>query len=107
MFDKLPAVGQGLTCKFPRGNEPFQIMTRLLEECGELAQEVNRWEGSGIKREKYGEPDRVPLAEEASHVLRSVMQLVQYYGLEDEVAAALAGTYERLKHDGFIAEDIV
>jgi NTP pyrophosphatase (non-canonical NTP hydrolase) len=104
MFDKLASVSEGLTCKFPRGNEPFQLMTRLLEECGELAQEVNRWEGSGIKREKYHEPDRMRLAEEASHVLRSVMQLVQYYQLEDEVAAALAGTYERLKQAGFIAE---
>jgi NTP pyrophosphatase (non-canonical NTP hydrolase) len=33
-------------------------MTRLLEECGELAKEVNHFEGTGIKRQKYGEPDK-------------------------------------------------
>jgi NTP pyrophosphatase (non-canonical NTP hydrolase) len=32
-------------------------MTRLLEESGELAQQVNHFEGAGVKREKYGEPD--------------------------------------------------
>ena len=102
MLDKLPLVSRGLTRKFPRGDDPFQLMTRLLEECGELAQEVNRFEGSGIKREKDGAPDRTRLAEEASHVLRCVVQIVQYYEIEPEVGAALEGTYERLRQAGFI-----
>ncbi len=102
MFDKLPLVSQGLTRKFPRGNDPFQLMTRLLEECGELAQEVNRFEGSGIKRDKYGAPDRTQLAEEAQHVLRCVVQIIQYYGIEAEVTTSLEGTYERLRQAGFI-----
>lgn len=107
MFDKLPLVSSGLTRKVPHGNEPFQLMTRLLEECGELAQQVNRFEGSGIKREKYGEPDRIQLAEEVSHVLRGMMQIIQYYHIEQEVTAALEGTYKRLKQDGFIEEPLL
>jgi len=29
--------------KFPRGVEPYQMATRLLEECGEVAVEINLW----------------------------------------------------------------
>lgn len=37
---------------FPKGVEPYQMATRLLEECGEVAAEINLWEDSGIKRKK-------------------------------------------------------
>jgi len=39
-FDQLQAVARGFSQRFPEGDDPFQIMTRLLEECGELAQQV-------------------------------------------------------------------
>jgi hypothetical protein len=38
MMDKLNAVTKDLNRRFSDGNEPFQIMTRLLEKCGELAE---------------------------------------------------------------------
>lgn len=50
--------------RFPNGVEPFQMATRLLEECGEVAAEINHWQGSGIKRQKYGEPSKEALANE-------------------------------------------
>ncbi len=28
---------------FPRGVEPYQMIARLMEECGEVASEVNLW----------------------------------------------------------------
>lgn len=37
MYEKLLAITHGLNRRFPDGNHPFQIMTRLLEESGELA----------------------------------------------------------------------
>lgn len=37
MLEKLFAITRGLMHRFPYGNDPFQIMTRLLEESGELA----------------------------------------------------------------------
>jgi NTP pyrophosphatase (non-canonical NTP hydrolase) len=40
-LEQLPALAQAL-CKRFGGGEPFQIITRLLEECGELAQEVSQ-----------------------------------------------------------------
>jgi NTP pyrophosphatase (non-canonical NTP hydrolase) len=102
MWDKLWTTSEGLTRKFPQGNEPFQIMTRLLEECGELAQEVNHWEGSGLKHQKHGAPNKAKLADEVQHVLRCALQVAQYYEVEDELAASAEGTYQRLKRDGFV-----
>lgn len=37
MWNKLRATSHATNLAFPNGNTPFQIMTRLLEECGELA----------------------------------------------------------------------
>jgi hypothetical protein len=70
-FDRLLCNVAGLNAKFPNGNGPFQIMTRLCEEAGELAQAVNHLERSGIKVEKYGRPDLAHLADEVHHVLRA------------------------------------
>lgn len=33
-------LASGMNARFPEGNEPYQIMTRLLEECGEVAKEA-------------------------------------------------------------------
>ena len=44
--------------RFPDGVEPYQMGTRLLEECGEVAAEICHWEGSGVKRIKRGEPSK-------------------------------------------------
>lgn len=50
-------------------------MTRLAEECGELAKEVNHWEGSGAKHKKHGEPCREKLAHEIRNVLTCAAQV--------------------------------
>jgi NTP pyrophosphatase (non-canonical NTP hydrolase) len=63
-IDKLVAISAGYMRLFPEGNDPFQILARLLEECGELAQQVHHFEDCGVKRAKYGEPDREHLAKE-------------------------------------------
>ena len=68
----------------------------MLEECGELAQQVNHFESSGIKRQKYGEPDRARLAKEVQDVLISALALVDYYHLEPELAAQIESSYQRL-----------
>ena len=43
-MDKLYKITKGIGKRFPEGVEPFQIVTRILEECGEVASEVNHWE---------------------------------------------------------------
>ena len=102
--DELTAVTRGLSRRFPEGNDPFKIMTCLLEESGELAQQVNHFEGTGVKREKYGQPDRARLANELKGVLINALRVAQYYGVEDELRASLATTYGRLLAEGYIQE---
>lgn len=102
LMERLMVVSVGLARRFPNHNDPFQIMTRLLEECGELAEQVNHFEGTGVKREKYGEPDKVKLAKEIQDVLRCALQVAQYYGIEKELQASIEQSYQRLKAEGFI-----
>ncbi len=102
--DELRAVVLGLRRRFPRGDDPFQIMTCLLEEAGELAQQVNHFEDTGVKREKYGPPDRVRLANEVKGVLINALRLAQYYGIERELRAQVSASYARLVAEGYLQE---
>ena len=101
-FEKLLAIVNGLTKKFPDGNEPFQIITRLCEESGELAKEVNHFEKTGIKIQKYGQPDPQDLANEVQHVIRSALAIAQYYNVGDYLDKSIDATFQKLTVDGFI-----
>jgi NTP pyrophosphatase (non-canonical NTP hydrolase) len=79
-------------------------MTRVLEECGEVAKEVNNREGSGVKRLKNGEPSRENLAHEIRQSLTALAQLAVYYGVENELEADIEITIEKMKREGLIAE---
>ena len=68
-MDRLYKMVKGYYKRFPLGVEPFQMVTRLLEECGEVASEVNHFESTGIKRLKYGEPSKDALASEIKQAL--------------------------------------
>ncbi len=102
MLDKLLPITKGLNRRFATGNEPFQIATRLLEECGELAKEINHFEGCGIKREKYGEPDKAHLAKEIQDVMRVALQVALYYHVEDELASSIEQAYQKMQAEGLI-----
>ena len=104
MLEKPWLIAKGVVHRFPEGDDPFQIMTRLLEECGELAQQVNHFEGCGVKRAKHGEPDREALATEIRQALIGVLQIAVYYGIEREVEQSLERSYQRLKQEGHIEE---
>jgi NTP pyrophosphatase (non-canonical NTP hydrolase) len=91
--------------RFPDGNDPFRILTRLLEECGELAQQVNHFEDCGIKRQKHGEPDRDDLAKEIRDVLTAALDLAHHYGVHSELAASIDLVYARMQTEGLIVEE--
>ena len=99
-LEKPYAICRGLNRRFAAGNAPFQTMTRLLEECGELAEQVNHFEGKGVKREKHGEPDKAKLAKEVQDVLRGALQVAMYCGIEEQVKASIEKTYQRVKEEG-------
>lgn len=88
-MDKLYLLAKVHTNRFPDGNEPFQIVTRILEECGEVASEVNHFERSGIKIKKHGEPSRTHMADEIKQAINALVQLAQYYGLESELEQSI------------------
>lgn len=106
MLDKLILITKGLNRRFADGNHPYQIATRLLEECGELAKEINHFESAGVKREKYGEPDKAHLAKEVQDVIRAALQVALHYQIEEELAASIENSYQRMVEEGWIEETI-
>lgn len=96
---KLYDIAAGHTERFPKGNEPYQIVTRILEECGEVASEVNHFERSGIKSQKHGEPSKQKLADEIKQAMSCLAQLIQYYGIETEFENSLNISLERIAQE--------
>ncbi len=76
------------------------IVTRLAEECGEVAAEVNHFQGVGVKVEKLGAPDRTKLAKEIHQVMTVALQLSIYYGVQAELERSVDESYRRV-----VAED--
>ncbi|NJK43176.1 MAG: hypothetical protein HC933_01940 [Pleurocapsa sp. SU_196_0] len=103
-LEKIPALAEALHVRFG-GREPFQIVTRLLEECGELAQEVNHFEGGETKLQKHGTPSKEKFAKEVMDVLRLVFQVVAYYKLEPELNETIQKTYQRCVTENLINQE--
>jgi len=99
-MEKLYKMAEGYWKRYPKGIEPFQMATRLLEECGEIASEINLWEDTGIKIVKHGEPQKEVLAGEIKQALVALMQIAMYYKVEDELEASINGSLERMEKEG-------
>ena len=97
-MEKLFELARCYTSRFPEGNTPYQIVTRLLEECGEVASEVNHFEASGIKLQKKGPPSKEALACEIKQAINALIQLTQYYGVEQELTDSIDASI-RKRHD--------
>ncbi len=104
-FIHLIEAAAGMRRRFPDGNNIYQTMTFLLEECGELAQQVNHFEGSGIKMQKYGTPDRARLVTEIRQAMLVLAQVALHYGVEQELAQAIENHWQRLVNEGWIDID--
>lgn len=88
--------------RFPEGVEPYQMATRLLEECGEIATEINLWENSGVKRQKHGDPKKEDIANEIRQAMVELVKIAQYYHVEDELDASIQTSLARSKAEGLI-----
>ena len=102
MIDKLYKIAEALNVRFADGNDPFKIVTRLAEECGEVAAEVNHFEGMGVKADKLGAPDGKKLAKELAQVIGAVLHLAMYYSVQDELATYVDQTYRRVISEGLV-----
>lgn len=103
-FDKLLLAVDGYNKKYPNGNHPFQIITRLCEEAGELASAVNHFEDMGAKTLKHGLPDKKVLAKEIQDVIRTALSVARYYEVEQELKDAIDQSYRTKIDEGYIVE---
>ena len=88
--------------RFPEGVQPFQMATRLLEECGEIASEINLWEASGIKRQKHGDPKKEDIANEIRQAMVELVKIAQYYHVKEELEASIQTSLAQSKAEGLI-----
>lgn len=88
--------------RFPKGVEPYQMATRLLEECGEIAAEINLWEDSGIKRLKHGEPKKEDIANEIRQSIVELFKIAKYYGVEKELEQSIEDSISISRGEGLI-----
>lgn len=103
-MNRIYKINQGLRNLFPNGEDPFQMVTRLAEECGELAAQVNHFEDSGVKRKKHGEPDPKKMAKEIQDVIRCALRIATYYNLEEALDESINGSLQKLIDEGHISE---
>ena len=101
-MQKLYQLAKGYTARFPNGNKPFQITTRILEECGEVANAVNHFENSGIKKEKHGEPSKQHLADEIKQAINAIVKLAVYYDATDELEISIDRSLDKMKDEGLL-----
>lgn len=88
--------------RFPHGVEPFQMATRLLEECGEVAAEINLWEDSGVKRLKHGDPKKEDIANEIRQSMVELVKIAVYYHVEAELEASIEKSLKQSIEEGLI-----
>jgi len=101
-MERLYNLSKGYNKRYPAGVNPYQIMTRLLEECGEVASAINLWENSGIKRQKHGAPSKEALADEVKQAMAALVQIAIYYQIETELDASIQASLQRMRDEGLI-----
>jgi len=57
----------------------------LAEETGEVAEQINIWAGTGLKRQKHGEFDPQNLAMELADVMRVAVGIALEFGIVDSL----------------------
>ena len=101
-MEKLYQLAKGYTNRFPAGNTPYQIAARILEECGEVASEINHFEKSGIKMQKHGEPSKQHMADEIKQAVNALIQLAVYYNVENELEASIDRSLKKMQDEGLL-----
>lgn len=94
LYAALLAIVKSLNNRFPDGKDPFQAVTRLCEEAGELAKAVNHREKTGIKHEKYGPPNDVEFVKEVQDVMVAALNLADHYHLLPELEKSIQDRYQ-------------
>jgi NTP pyrophosphatase (non-canonical NTP hydrolase) len=93
LFSLLVATSQWLSVKYPKERGAFERVVQLAEETGEVAEQINIWAGTGLKRQKHGEFDPRNLAVELSDVMRVAVGIAVEFGIVE-----LLGEQIRARH---------
>lgn len=93
LFALLVETSRALTVKYPKRNGAFERVVHLAEETGEVAEQVNIWAGTGLKRQKHGAFQPQNLAVEISDVMRVAVGIALEFGIID-----LLGDEIRARH---------
>lgn len=107
MLDRLFLTVLALQRRFPDGTNPYIVITRLAEECGELATEVQHREGLGLKRVKHGEPDPAKTAKEVRDVLQCALEIALHYDLVEDLRASIEDGISRAHREGLLSDEEV
>lgn len=102
MIDKLYKICEALSVRFPGDSDPFRILARLMEESGELADQVHLRESVGRKRYAQREPDDEHLAKEIQDVMTAVLDVARHYGIEQKLEERVDAGYRRAVSEGLI-----
>ena len=95
-WDQLYEISRHYAEKFPEGDTPLGYLSRLTEELGEIAVEVQRLEGAPAKVAKHG-PGRLPdLASEVEDLIHTALGLIQHYRAEAELDEVVATQHRRI-----------
>ena len=110
-FEKLELINADLDRLFsesgPNEHSPFRMMTRLLEEAGELAEQVHIFEGSGAKPKKHGKPDPKKMAKEIQDVIGCALQVAKHYEIMSDVKKGIDQRFgSRLQAGRFTADEL-
>lgn len=82
-----------ITAKYPKKHGAFERVVHLAEETGEVAEQINIWAGTGLKRQKHGEFAPANLAAELSDVMRVAVGIALEFDIVEQV-----GDHIRTRH---------
>jgi NTP pyrophosphatase (non-canonical NTP hydrolase) len=85
LFSLLVATSQQLSPRYPKKDGAFERVAQLAEETGEVAEQINIWAGTGLKRQKHGEFDPHNLAMELADVMRVAVGIALEFGIVDSL----------------------
>ena len=102
LFTLLVETSRMLTAKYPKKHGAFERVVNLAEETGEVAEQINIWAGTGLKREKHGDFDPQHLAAEISDVMRVAVGIALEFDIIDLVGDEIRSRHSQAVRDSGI-----
>jgi len=98
-LDRLYAVVDRYARRYPEQHHGPGYLTRLIEELGEVAVEVQRLEGVPGKVKKHGPGSIDDLASEVEDLLHTLLGLVRVYSAEEALNAVIEREFAKVTDD--------